>query len=73
MLSQIPRIPMNIVENIVQNFKTLDAIITSNIDMLQNIKGVGKTRATAIKESLVQMKTGTSQPQVLALPIFDWD
>ncbi len=73
MLSQIPRIPMSIVENIVQNFKTLDAIITSNIGALQNIKGVGKTRATAIKEALVQMKTGTSQPQVLALPIFDWD
>ena len=73
MLSQIPRIPMNIVENIVQNFNTLDAIITSNIDALQNVDGVGKTRATAIKEALVQMKTGTSQPQVLALPIYDWD
>ena len=73
MLSQIPRIPMNIVQNIVQNFKTLDAIITSNIDALQNVEGVGKTRATAIKEALVQMKTGTSQPQVLTLPIFDWD
>lgn len=73
MLSQIPHIPMNIVENIVQNFKTLDAIITSNIDALQNVEGVGKTRATVIKEALVQMKTGTSQPQVLTLPIFDWD
>lgn len=73
MLSQIPRIPINIVQNIVQNFKTLDAIITSNIDALQNVEGVGKTRATVIKEALVQMKTGTSQPQVLTLPIFDWD
>ena len=73
MLSQIPRIPMNIVENVVQNFKTLDAIITSNVNTLQNVGGVGKTRATAIKEALVQMKTGTSQPQVLALPIHDWD
>lgn len=73
MLSQIPRIPMGIVDNIVKNFKALDAIITSNIDVIQNVEGVGKTRATAIKEALIQMKTGTSQPQVLTLPIFDWN
>ncbi len=73
MLSQIRRIPMNIIENIVVNFNSLDAIITSSVDALEGVEGVGKTRATAIKETLVQMKTGTSQPQVFALPIFDWD
>ena len=75
MLSQIPRIPMDIVENIVESLNTLDAITTSPIEAIQEITGVGKTRATAIKEALVQMKTGTSQPQVFALPIHvhDWD
>ena len=73
MLSQIPRIPDHIVENVVNSFKSLDAIITSNVDTLQAVEGVGKLRATAIKEALVQMKTGTTQPQVLAIPIFDWD
>lgn len=73
MLSQIPHIPMNVVESIVQNFQTLDAIVTASIDVLQNVEGVGKTRASAIKEALVQMKTGASQPPVLALSTFEWD
>ena len=71
MLSQIPRIPMNIVENIVQNFNTLEAIITASVDTLQSVDGVGKTRASAIKDALVQMKTGASQPPILALSIFE--
>lgn len=71
MLSQIPRITMNVVDNIVKHFGTLDTVITANIDSLQRVEGVGVTRATTIKETLVQMKTGVSQPPVLALPIFD--
>lgn len=73
MLSQISRIPDNVVENIVNSFKSLDAIITSNVNTLQEVEGVGKLRATAIKDALVQMKTGSTQPQVLAMPIFNWD
>ena len=73
MLSQISRIPIKIVENIVERFESLDAIITSNINTLQDVEGVGKLRATAIKEALVQMKTGNAQPQALAMPLFDWD
>lgn len=73
MLIQLSRIPDNIVENIVDKFKTLDAIITSNVNTLQEVEGVGRLRAAAIKEALVQMKTGSTQPQVLAMPIFDWD
>lgn len=73
MLSQIPSIPMNIVENIVQRFKKLESIITSTIDTLQDVEGVGKTRASAIKEALLQMKTGVSQPPVLSLSITEWD
>ncbi len=73
MLSQIPRIPIEIVENIVESLVSLDTITTTSIEVLQEIKGVGKTRATAIKEALVQMKTGTSQPHAFALPIYDWD
>ena len=73
MLSQIPRIPMGIVENIVQKFKTLRAITTATVDVLQDVEGVGETRAYAIKEALVQMKTGTSQPPLLALSVFEGD
>lgn len=73
MLSQIPRIPTKIIENIVNSLNSLDTIITSNVNTLQDVDGVGRTHATAIKEALVQMKTGTTQPQVLTSPIFDCD
>ncbi|RKU11795.1 DNA integrity scanning protein DisA [Candidatus Poribacteria bacterium] len=67
MLSQVPRIPFNIVENIVHEFKTLDRIYTAAIGELQAIDGVGKARASTIKNTLSQMKTTTTQPHVLAL------
>lgn len=70
-LSQIPHISMKVVERIVEHFKTLYSIRTANIDELENVDGIGETRASAIKESLIQMKTGTSQPTVMTLPVFE--
>ncbi len=71
MLSQIPHISMKVVERIIEHFKTLSSIRTANIEELQNVDGIGETRASAIKESLIQMKTGTSQPSVMTLPVFE--
>lgn len=71
MLSQIPHISMKVIERIIEHFKTLYSIRTANIDELQNVDGIGETRALAIKESLIQMKTGTSQPSVMTLPVFE--
>jgi len=71
MLSQVPRIPFNIVENIVHEFKTLNSIYTAAIGELQAIDGVGKTRASTIKDTLSQMKTTTTQPHALALSVFE--
>ena len=71
MLSQVPRIPFNIADNIVHKFKTLDRIYTAAIGELQAVDGVGKTRASTIKDTLAQMKTSTTQPHVLALSVFE--
>ncbi|MCG9127134.1 DNA integrity scanning diadenylate cyclase DisA [Candidatus Poribacteria bacterium] len=71
MLSQIPHISMKVSEQLIQHFKTLYSIRTANIDELQSVDGLGETRATAIKDSLLQMKTGTSQLSVMTLPIFE--
>lgn len=71
MLSQIPHISMKIVERIVDHFKSLYSIRTANIDELQDVDGIGETRAMAIKESLIQMKIGASQPTVMTLPVFE--
>ena len=71
MLSQVPRIPFKIVENIVHEFKTLNRIYTAAIGELQAIDGVGKTRASTIKDTLSQMKTTTTHPHTLALSAFE--
>lgn len=71
LLSQIPHISIKVVERIVKHFKTLSSIRSANIDELINVDGIGETRALAIKESLIQMKTGTAQPTVMTLPIFE--
>lgn len=70
-LSQVPRMPFNIIENIVHKFKSLDKIYTAAIDELEAVNGVGKTRASTIKDTLAQMKTRTAQPHLFALPVFD--
>ncbi len=70
-LSQVPRIPFNIVENIVHKFKSLDKIYTAAIGELEAVDGVGQTRASAIKDTLAQMKTSTAQPHLLELSVFE--
>ena len=71
-LSQVPRIPFGVIENIVRQFKTLNNIYTAAVDELQAVDGVGETRASAIKEALAQMKTTTVQPHALAVSTFEW-
>ena len=56
LLSQVPRLPMNIIENVVQTFKTLSAIYNASMEDLQAVEGVGEVRAAMIKEELVRLK-----------------
>ena len=71
MLSQVPRIPFSIVENIVRKFKTLDRVNTAAVGELQAVDGVGKARASTIKNTLAHMKSTSVQPEVLALSAFE--
>lgn len=71
MLSQVPRMPFSVVENIVRKFKTLDKVNTAAIDELQAVEGVGKVRASTIKTRLAHMKAASVQPQVLNVPVFE--
>ncbi len=71
MLSQVPCVPFSTIENIVDRFKTLDGIYTAAVSELQAVDGVGKARASAIKNTLAQMKTTTTQPHVLDLSVLN--
>jgi diadenylate cyclase len=55
MLSRIPRLPDQIVERIVGRFGSLQKIMRATIDDLDDVEGVGATRAKAIKEGLTRI------------------
>lgn len=55
-LNKIPRMPSNIVENLVSSFKSFQYIIQADIPALDDVEGIGEIRAKAIKRSLKRMQ-----------------
>jgi len=56
-LSRIVRLPMPVIENVVEEFGNLEAILDADIEELQTVEKVGEIRAETIKEGLSKMKT----------------
>jgi len=52
MLGRIPRIPIALVERIIDHFGTLPAILEATASTLGDVEGVGPTRARAIRDWL---------------------
>lgn len=55
-LNKIPRMPSNIVENLVNSFKSFQHILAADIESLDDVEGIGEVRARAIKQSLKRMQ-----------------
>ena len=55
-LSKIPRVPNNIVENLVKSFDSFQHILDADIPELDEVEGIGEVRAKAIKQSLRRMQ-----------------
>ncbi len=55
-LNKIPRMPINIVENLVNGFESFQHIIAASIEDLDNVEGIGEVRARNIKSSLNRMQ-----------------
>lgn len=55
LLSRIPRIPPSVVHSIVEHFGSLQRIMRATIEDLDEVDGVGETRARAIKEGLARL------------------
>ncbi|NLJ78348.1 MAG: DNA integrity scanning protein DisA [Tissierellia bacterium] len=51
-LSRIPRIPTNILENVISKFSTFQNLISASYDQLNSVEGIGETRAMNIIEGL---------------------
>ena len=52
LLHRIPRMPEAVIEAIVARFGTLDKILDADVKDLDEVEGVGASRARAIKENL---------------------
>lgn len=55
MLSKIPRIPTNVIENLVKNFKELKAAMEASYEQLDSVEGIGEARAKAIRNGLKRL------------------
>jgi len=55
-LNKIPRMPTNIVDNLVKSFKSFQHILAADIPDLDDVEGIGEVRARTIKQSLRRMQ-----------------
>lgn len=55
-LNKIPRMPTNIVENLVLSFKSFQHVLAADIESLDEVDGIGEVRARTIKQSLRRMQ-----------------
>ena len=55
-LNKIPRMPSNIVENLVNSFKSFQHILVADIESLDDVEGIGEVRARTIKQSLKRIQ-----------------
>ena len=55
LLNKIPRLPEPVIEHIVAHFGTLQKIMKATVDDLDEVEGVGESRARAIKEGLSRL------------------
>ena len=51
-LNKVPRMPANIVENLILSFKSFQHILDADIESLDEVDGIGEVRARTIKQSL---------------------
>src|SRR6056297_3581345 len=55
-MRKIPRLPMPVIENLVEHFENLQEIIRASVDELDDVDGIGEVRAQAIKDGLRRLR-----------------
>ena len=65
-LNKIPRMPSNIVDNLVKTFKSFQHILIADIPELDKVEGIGEIRARTIKQSLQRMQEQFVFERILA-------
>ena len=55
-LFKIPRIPTNVIENLIKHFDKLKYVIAASKEELDQVEGIGEARAAAIRSGLKRIK-----------------
>ena len=55
-LNKVPKVPSNIVDNLIKYFKSFQHILMADIEELDKVDGIGAIRAKTIKQSLKRMQ-----------------
>jgi len=55
LLHKVPRLPVTIVERLVDHFGDLQKLLAANLDDLMTVEGVGEQRARAVREGLSRL------------------
>ncbi|WCK54664.1 DNA integrity scanning diadenylate cyclase DisA [Aneurinibacillus sp. Ricciae_BoGa-3] len=55
-LNKIPRLPVSIVTNLIEEFSSLPQVMMATIEELDEVEGIGEVRARAIKEGLKRIQ-----------------
>ena len=55
LLAKVPRLPVAVVDRLVEHFGTLQKLLSAGIDDLQAVEGVGELRARSVREGLSRL------------------
>ncbi|MEI2733048.1 MAG: DNA integrity scanning diadenylate cyclase DisA [Dermatophilaceae bacterium] len=55
MLAKIPRLPLAIVDRLVEHFDSLQRLLAANLEDLMDVEGVGESRARTVREGLSRL------------------
>ena len=59
-LNKIPRIPSNVIENLIKQFSYLKNVIEASTEELDQVEGIGEARAKAIRSGVRRLKEQVS-------------
>ncbi len=59
LLAKVPRLPVAVVDRLVDHFGTLQKLLSAGVDDLQNVEGVGEQRARSVREGLSRLAEST--------------
>jgi len=59
LLAKVPRLPVSVVDRLVDHFGTLQKLLSAGVDDLQAVDGVGELRARSVREGLSRLAEST--------------